>query len=308
MTIAYQPALFLALAVVASPLLTGVIARTKALVGGRRGPPLLQAYFDLAKLLRRGAVYSTTTTWVFRIAPSAVLAGTVLALLVVPMAAGEAVLGFSADFLLLTGALALGRFAMIAAAMDTGSAFEGMGASREAMISAIAEPALLLVLVTLAVVSGGESMAAMLGAGLSGPWLTGAGPALVLAATSLFLLLLAENARIPVDDPNTHLELTMVHEVMILDHSGPDLAFLTYAAALKLWLFGALLVGVTLPVRSGALWVDTLVFLGGVVGVAVAVGVVESSMARLRMAQVPQLLTVAAALGAMSVAIAFGVS
>ena len=120
-------------------------------------------------------------------------------------------------------------------------------------------------------------------------------------------MLLAENARIPVDDPTTHLELTMVHEVMVLDHSGPDLAFLNYAATLKLWLFSALLVGTMLPERTGLAWADLLIFLGGMTLVAVAVGLVESSMARLRMIAVPQLLTVAVVLGAMSATIGLGV-
>jgi formate hydrogenlyase subunit 4 len=298
---------FAAAGFVLAPLLFGIINKTKAVAAGRTGAPVVQPYFDVAKLMRKGAVYSVTTGWVFRAAPSVVLASTCIALLTVPFGSNGAVLGFSGDVFLFAGLLALGRLAMVLAAMDTGSAFEGMGASREAMISAIAEPGLLLMWVALAVITGELSVEGMFDDGLGEVWTSAAGPAAVLLVMALFLLLLAENARIPVDDPTTHLELTMVHEVMILDHSGPDLGYLTYAAALKLWVFSALLVNIALSAFTGPLWAYAALFGAGMVLVAVLVALVESSMARVRMVQVPQLLTIVVALATMSAAIALGV-
>jgi formate hydrogenlyase subunit 4 len=288
------------LALLLAPLLPGLVWRTKAIAAGRRGPPLLQGWYDVLRLLRKGAVYSRATTWVFRSAPSASLAAIVAALLIVPAFGSPAPLAFAGDVILLVGLLALMRFATVLAALDTGSSFEGMGASREAAFSALAEPALLFGFATLARASGGRSLSEMFGVNLGRGWL-GLGsmaPALALVLVSLFVLLLAENSRIPVDDPNTHLELTMIHEVMVLDHSGPDLAYLEYAAALKLWVFEALLVGLALPVRTGSAMADGAIFLLGMAAVSIAVGLVESTMARLRLARVPQLLLGASVLSA----------
>jgi len=278
------------------PLLLGVVNRVKAIVGGRRGPPLSQTYFDLAKLLRKGAVYSRTTTWVFRAGPAIGLAAVFTAGLLLPSAGGRAPVSFTGDFVLLAYLLALGRFFTALAALDTGSSFEGMGAAREVSFASIAEPALFLCFVVLARATGTLSLSGMLGPGLAGAW-RGAAPALLLAAISLFVVSLAENARIPVDDPNTHLELTMIHEVMVLDHSGPDLALILYGASLKLFLFGALLVrlligGLSLPAGP----VAALAFLLGLLGFAALVGLIESSMARLRLTRVPQMLVGASVL------------
>ena len=290
-----------------APLMIGIINKTKAFIGGRTGAPFLQLYFDLMKLLQKGGVYSVTTGWIFRGAPSVVLASVGVVLLLVPITTSGAVFSFNGDIFLFAGLLALARLAMILAAMDTGSAFEGMGASREAMISAISEPSLLLMWVALAVITGEFSIAGMLGDRLNPAWTSASGPAIVLLLVALFLLMLAENARIPVDDPTTHLELTMIHEVMILDHSGPDLGFLTYAAALKLWIFAALLVNIVLSLYAGPLWAAALLFGVGMIATAVVIALVESTMARLRMIQVPELLTIAVGLSALSAAIAVGV-
>jgi formate hydrogenlyase subunit 4 len=281
-----------ALALGLVPLLPGLIVRTKSWAAGRQGPPLMQAWYDIARLLRKGAVYSRATTWVFRSGPVVGLAACLLALLLVPSFGAPAPLAFAGDVILLVGLLALARFVTMLAALDTGSSFEGMGASREAAFSALAEPALLFGLATLARAGGGAPLSVMLGPSLAGAWL-GLGsmaPALALVLVSLFVLLLAENSRIPVDDPATHLELTMIHEVMVLDHSGPDLAFIEYAAAIKLWIFEALLVGLALPVRTGQPLADAAIFLLGMALTSVAVGLVESTMARLQLPRVPQLL------------------
>jgi formate hydrogenlyase subunit 4 len=288
----------LLLALVLSPLLLGVINRTKALFAGRCGPPLLQTYFDLWKLLRKGAVYSRTTTWVFRAGPLVGLAVALAAATLMPLGNFPALIAFPADFLLFAGLLALARFFTVVAALDTGSSFEGMGASREVFFSALAEPALLLALATLVRQSGQLSLSSMFSNGFAGQWLE-YGPVFALITVALMIVLLAENSRIPVDDPNTHLELTMIHEVMVLDHGGPDFAFILYGAALKLWLFGALIVGTVLPVTDHA-WLNLLLATGGMFAVAAVVGVVESIMARLRLVVVPQLLVGAGALAAMA--------
>jgi formate hydrogenlyase subunit 4 len=280
-----QLSLFLA----AAPLLPGAVNRVKSIFAGRVGPPLLQPYFDLAKLLRKGAVYSRTTTWVFRAGPVVGLAGALVATLLLPIAGSPAVLSFHGDFVLFAYLLALGRFFTALAALDTGSAFEGMGAAREVTFSSLAEPALFLSLLVLARATGAGSLSGMIGPGLPAAWSV-AGPALLLAAIVLFVVALSESSRVPVDDPNTHLELTMIHEVMVLDHGGPDLALVLYGAALKLALFGAVLVQIALGAALGRGWADLAVFGAGMAGFAVAVGAVESLMARLKLSRVPQLL------------------
>ena len=291
-------------AFVLAPVLLGVINRTKAAFAGRTGAPLLQPYYDIWKLLQKGAVYSSTTTWVFRAGPIVGLAAVIVAVLLTPIGKVGAAVAFPGDLVAFAGLLGLMRFFTIVAAMDTGSSFEGMGASREAMISAIAEPALFLGLLVLVLVSGSLSLTGMMGSIVVATWLRTTGAVLALAAATIFLVLLAENSRIPVDDPNTHLELTMVHEVMVLDHGGPDFGYITYAAALKLWVFSALIVGILLPVQTGSVLADGGLFLAGMLVVAIVVGVIESSMARLRMLHVPHLLTAAGGLGALAVALA----
>jgi formate hydrogenlyase subunit 4 len=195
--------------------------------------------------------------------------------------------------------LALMRFFTVLAALDTGSSFEGMGASREVQFSALAEPALLLGLAALAGQSGSFSLSDFVGRLDWRHWIQ-EGPELALVAGALLVVFLAENARIPVDDPNTHLELTMIHEVMVLDHGGPDLAFILYGAALKLWVLGAVLVGILVPVRTGTPWVDGGAAVLGMFGLAAAVGAIESSMARLRLLRVPQLLVGACVLSTLA--------
>jgi formate hydrogenlyase subunit 4 len=281
-----------ALLLLAPPALLGVIHRTKAWFAGRKGPPLAQPYVDLWKLLHKGAVYSRTTTWVFRAGPVVSLATAVCAGLVLPLAAGVAPLGFDGDVVVFAYLLGLGRFFTMAAALDTGSSFEGMGASREAAFSALSEPALFLSLAILCVPARTVGFGAAFGAL---PWVTW-GPShatLLAAALALFAVLLAENSRIPVDDPNTHLELTMIHEVMVLDHGGPDLALISYGGAVKIFVIGALLVHVLVPIPASGGWRGLALLAGGEIGVAVLVGVVESVMARLKLARVPQFLVAA---------------
>jgi len=302
--VTFLSVLHLLLALAGAPLLAGIIHRVKARTAGRRGPPLLQLYFDLGKLLKKGAVYSRTTTWVFKAGPIVGLAAAVLSLSLVPLGPVPAVAAFPGDLILMVYLLGLMRFVTVLAALDTGSAFEGLGASREVQFSALAEPALLLGLGALAATARDMSLSGIF-SGLSLPAAPpSAAPVLLLVSAATFIVLLAENARIPIDDPNTHLELTMVHEAMVLDHGGVDLAAIEYGSSLKLWIFAALLSGVALPVATGSSAADLLLHLAGVLAVAVAIGLVESGMARLRLLRVPQLLLAASVLSLLALALA----
>ena len=295
----------LAVALTLAPLLPGIINRVKAKFAGRHGKPLLQTYFDMAKLLGKGEVISRTSTWTFAAAPSIALAGTLCALSLLPLGGAASPLAFTGDFVLAAYLLGMGRFAVMLAALDTGSAFEGMGASREATFSALAEPVFFLALMALTSLSldlgratdTAFSLSSMFGGQTAGAWLTGKGELLLLPVI-FFVLLLVENCRIPVDDPNTHLELTMIHEVMVLDHSGPNLAMILYGATLKLWFFASLIAGLLVPVLP--LWQQAALRVVIVLLLAVTVGVVESIMARLRMERVPYLLGGAAVLAALT--------
>ncbi len=283
----------------AAPLVGGVVTRVKSRLAGRTGPPLLQPYLDLRRLLSKGAVLGHPTTWVFRAGPIVSLAAAAAATLLVPLGGGPALVAFPGDFLLLAGLLGLGRFATALAALDTGSSFEGMGAAREIAFGAFAEPALLLGLVVLARAAGSASLSGVLGPGLAASWPI-AGPALLLATLALFAVALAEGSRLPVDDPETHLELTMIHEVMVLDHSGPDLAFVGAAAHLRLAILGALVSRLALGAAPPGLLPSPVALGAGLLAFAVAVGVVESTTARLRLTRVPQFLVAASVLSVLA--------
>jgi len=271
-------------------------------MAGRLGQPLLQPYRDLWKLLRKGAVYSSTTTWIFQMGPPVGLASVLVALALIPFGGLPALSAFSGDFVLIAYLMAVGRFFTVVAALDTGSSFEGMGASREVTFSALAEPALFLGLAALVRQTGHLSLSPVLASVSTATWMHAA-PILSLTLAGLIIVFLAENARIPVDDPTTHLELTMIHEVMVLDHSGPDFAMIQYGAALKMWLFAAIIIGVAVPWRLGNRWIDLGAALGGMLVLGIATGVIESSMARLRLLRVPQLLLVAIVLSALALAL-----
>jgi formate hydrogenlyase subunit 4 len=303
------------LALVLSPLLIGIIFRTKAIFAGRNGPPLAQIYYDLRKLLAKGAVYSEVTTWIFRAGPIVSLASLILAAFVVPFATCAAPFHFQGDLVWFAYLLAVSRFISVLAALDTGSSFEGMGASRDVLFSALSEPAMLLGLAAVArqangaaQASGGDLQLSLTGihqtiaaAEWGGSWLV-----FVLVAVALFVVFLAENARIPVDDPDTHLELTMIHEVMSLDHGGPDLGLILYASALRLWVFGAVIVDVVLPISTGYVLLDVLMSVAALFALAILVGVIESVMARLRMLRVPQLLVGATTLSGVALVLEYG--
>ncbi len=270
--------------VLIAPVIPGVINRVKAWVAGRRGPPVLQLYYDLAKLWRKGVVLSTAVSPGHIAGPAIAWIAVVFAAAFVPLGAGDG-FSFRGDALLFVYLLAMARFCTAGAALETGSAFEGMGAAREVSYAVLSEAAIMAALVTLAVQSGSLSLVDML--------TPGGGAGAVLLAAGLFTVLLAENCRVPFDDPNTHLELTMVHEVMVLDHSGPPLAVILHGAAIKLTLFSAVLVQAVLPIGKLPPLAGIVTLAASVMTVAAGVGLVESLFARFAFRRVPLFLTTA---------------
>lgn len=271
------------------PLMLGVINKTKAFFAGRKGVPLLQAYYDIGKLLRKSLVISTTTTWIFWAGPIVSLASVLAAGLLLPLGPFNAPISFIGDMILFAYLFGLSRFFTTAAALDTGSAFEGMGAAREVTFAVLSEPALFFALLVLAKDSGSLSLNTMLHGPAAGISASLVAP-FVLIAIGLFIIMLAESCRIPVDDPDTHLELTMIHEVMVLDHSGPLFGLVLYGAAMKLFELGSVVLHLIVPFQTSLWWLNWLLLVVELLGLSVAVGVIESIMARLRMRHVPSLL------------------
>ncbi|MDD3886624.1 MAG: NADH-quinone oxidoreductase subunit H [Victivallaceae bacterium] len=291
----------LAAGLVGAPLLPGLINRVKAFFAGRRGPSLFQLYFDMYKLLRKAPVYSSVTGWLSRAAPVLTLAATLATLLLLPLAGVPSPFAFSCDIILFLYLAGAGRFATVLGALDTGSSFEGMGASRECQFSMLAEGVMLAVFGALVLMAGQFSLGGCLNQVSSAVWSQQA-TALILLLASFYVVVLAETCRVPVDDPETHLELTMIHEAMILDNSGVDLAMIHYAAALKLWVmieFGVMLL---LPVMANG-WITLTVQILCVFGWTASIGVAESIMARYRFLKVPHLLAGALCLGVMAVVV-----
>ncbi|HSN13824.1 MAG TPA: NADH-quinone oxidoreductase subunit H [Anaeromyxobacteraceae bacterium] len=272
--------------------IVGIINRVKARWAGRKGPRILQSGSDLLRLLRKVPVYSNVTTQVFRLGPLVLLASTLVSGMLAPLLGGWAPFSFPYDFVVFAYAWGLGRMAMTLSALDTGSSFEGMGASREATFGALAEPALFLAFGTLAGATGRASFAELLALGPHGPTRT----LIVLGClVTLFIVMQVESARVPVDDPTTHLELTMIHEVMILDHAGPELAALQYSAAMKLTVGAALVAALVNPLHAAGPWLAAAGNVALTAAVAVAVGTVESLVARFKLKAVPQYVFVAGA-------------
>ena len=288
--------LALGIALLLAPVLPGVILKVKALFAGKTGPPLLIRWYTLIKLLRKGSVYSDSTGFVFRLGPVAGCATALLALLFFPFAGLPPLLSFTGDIIVVLYALGLGRFCTVLAALDTASPFEGMGAARAVFFASLAEIGLFVVLILFHRMGGGLSLAGWF-AGPQAISLAGTqGALLLLVIVALFLLLLAENSRVPVDDPATHLELTMIHEVMILDHSGPDLALIEFGAHLRLLFSACLVASLLRPTLAAGPLANGLVFVGLLVLVYAAVGVTESITARLRMNLVPKFILTSFAL------------
>ncbi len=277
--------LSLLLALLLAPLLSGVINKIKALFAGRRGTPVLQLYYDLWRLFGKDSVFSQTTSLLFKIAPAIIMGTTLAALLLLPVLPTNGDFAFTGDFILLFYLLALGRFLMILSALDTGSSFEGMGASREAFFATLTEPVAFIIILTVLRLNHTTSLIAAFDHPEPKNWII-----TLLIGLPMFVLILIENARIPFDDPTTHLELTMVHEVMILDHSGVDLAIMEYAGALKLWLFILIFVKIIFPFNMLGGFAVGFISLALIFITAVVIGIIESTMARSRLLKVPQLI------------------
>jgi formate hydrogenlyase subunit 4 len=285
MTFILETLLRLAVWLLAAPLLPGIVNKVKAWTAGRRGPPVLQLYYDLARLWQKGVVMSTLASPGFMVGPAVAWVALVGAALIMPLGGAGGALSFRGDVLLLVYLLALARFCTAWAALETGSAFEGMGAAREVSYAVLSEVALITAVLSLSVQTGNVTLTDMLALSV--------GSGAVLLAAGLFAVLLAENCRVPFDDPNTHLELTMIHEAMILDHSGPPLAVILHGASLKLMLFAVLLSQVVLPLGQLSPLAAAGTLVGAVLGVTVAIGLVESLTARFAFRRVPLLLTAA---------------
>ena len=284
-------ALHIAALVLMPTLVVGAINRTKAIWSGRRGQPILQLAYDVIRLLRKESVYSDVTTLVFRLTPYVVLTTALVSGLIVPVLGVGSPLSFPFDFVAFAYVWGLGRLALMLGALDTGSSFEGMGASREGTFAALLEPAFILVAGAACLVTGQRSFASVLALRptdgvLAVVWLA--------SLVTLFIVVQVESARMPIDDPTTHLELTMVHEVMILDHSGPDLAALHAGSAMKLTVGLSLIAALINPLvgKASALVIGAA-NLGITILLAIAIGTVESLIARLKLRAVPQYIVVA---------------
>jgi formate hydrogenlyase subunit 4 len=295
----------MALMLFLSPLITGFSRTLKARLQTRRGPDVFQPYRNLHKLLRKGMVIPDTASWIFAATPYVLFVTTLLAGLLIPAVSAQAPLSLFGGVLTVVYLLALGRFFLALGGLDAGSPFGGLGSSREMTIAAIAEPALMLAVFTVAISAGSTNLSVVAQAGLGQSWRFLAPPQM-LAFAALFIVLIAETGRIPVDNPTTHLELTMIHEAMILEYSGPYLALIEWSAAMKQLVLMTLLVNVFFPFGLSAGWIspDTLrsllLFSAKLLLLAAAIALVETTNAKMRLFRVPELLTLAFVLSAMA--------
>ena len=276
------------LALLVAPFFPAVILKVKAFFGGKKGPPLLINYYTLIKLFQKGSVYSNSTSYIFKLGPMVSLAAAITALLFLPISGFSPLVSFNGDVLFVLYLLGLGRFFTIAAAMDTASPFEGMGAAREAYFPIICEATTFMIFIMFYRLTGELTLAAYFsGAQPLGLW-QAAGAPMVFVVMAFVIVLLTENARVPVDDPATHLELTMIHEVMVLDHSGPDFGLIELGSFCKLFFYSTIVSRLMFPFDMG----HPVATVGGF-GVTLlflyaGVGVIESVMARYRMDKVPK--------------------
>jgi len=279
--------------------LPGLISRVKAIMVGRKGQSLVQPFYHFIKLLRKDEVISSSASFITRLAPSLALSATLCAALFVPMGLSESIFSFKGDVVLVLYLLALAKGIMVFAALDSGSSFEGMGASREISFTAFLEPAFILIMASLIFSAGFTSLSGLLHSysmGGQGVWNIVVGAFTVFA---LYLMLLIESARVPFDDPNTHLELTMIHEVMILDYSGFSLGLIHYTAALKMLIYSSLIVQIIIPQTTS---LPMLWFLGGIICTGIVTGILESLMARFRMNRNLELVLVPVSVAVLAIA------
>ena len=264
-------------------LMMGVIKKTKTFWAGKKGPSILQPLYDFIRLLKKDFVISRTTSAVFKIAPVINFSAVLFAAMFVPLASGSALINVPAGLIIFAYTLSLGKFVSLISAMDTGSSFEGMGASREACFTTIVEPAFFITVASIMALTGNytfDSLSSILSsAGSYGILIT------IFAVIILFIMILTEASRVPVDDPATHLELTMIHEVMILDNSGSDLALYGWANSIKMLLISSLIANMLIPSSLGE-WMSILLYLVIMFAISVIIGTIESGMARIRMSHV----------------------
>ncbi|NCP52309.1 MAG: formate hydrogenlyase [Flavobacteriales bacterium CG18_big_fil_WC_8_21_14_2_50_32_9] len=290
----------LVLILIASLFFMGIIIRTKSITSGRKGPGIFQPMKDIVRLWKKGAVYSETTSFIFQIAPSIYFASILMAVLVIPFGSYGGVISFNGDFVFFAYVLALGKFFSIIGALDTGSSFEGMGASREALYSLLAEPAFFILMGSFALFTGHTSFVDIFTSLHFGTYISYALG--ILATFILIMIAMIENSRMPIDDPKTHLELTMVHEVMILDNSGFDLGLILYGTHLKFAMYGALIANFFTD--SFPFYISIPIFLAVQFIFAIIVGMLESFNARFRMGNNAQFIFT---LTSLSLLIFFGV-
>lgn len=298
------------LALLIAPGLVGVVRWIKARLQNRRGAPPWQPYFELRKLFQKEVVISNNASWLFRFTPYIVFGSALVVILVVPLIAAPLPLGEIGDLLVVVYLLLLGTFFLALAGLDPGTAFGGMGASREMTVAAIAEPAIALAIFTLAISAGSTNLGQIVTQTLADPG-HAIGPGRVLAFVALFIVALAETGRLPIDNPATHLELTMIHEAMILEYSGRYLALIEWAASLKLLIFLSLLANLFVPwgiataptlpalAAGSVIWLGKLIFLGAIIAV------LETRVAKLRLFRVPELLGVSFVLALLAVTSSF---
>jgi len=265
-------------------LFTGIINKTKAFWSGRKGASIFQPYYDFIKLMKKGEVISRVTSPVFFIFPVISLSTVIFAGMLLPFIDHKAVISFEGSFILFAYILALGKFFSIIGALDTGSSFEGMGAAREAFFTSIPEPAFFILLGSISIFGEINSFENLFGLYHAGSELSLL--IVVLTVIILFIILLVEGSRIPIDDPTTHLELTMIHEVMVLDNSGPSLALIQYSSSMKLMILSCLILNFTIP-YSTAPYLHALYFAAGIPASAIVIGTVEMMTARFRIVRVP---------------------
>ncbi|HYZ22904.1 MAG TPA: NADH-quinone oxidoreductase subunit H [Rhodopila sp.] len=293
-----------------APLLTGLVRKVKAQLQRRRGAAIVQPYRDLHRLLNKEVVLAQNASWLFRSAPYVIFAATWVAAALVPTFAANLLFSWSGDLIVIIALLGTARFALALAGMDVGTSFGGIGASREMMIASLAEPAMLMIVFCVALIAGSTQLSTIAEFMLSGQ--AGIRVSLGLALIALLMVAIAENGRVPVDNPATHLELTMVHEAMVLEYSGRHLAMIELASALKLTLYIALIACIFVPIGmaqdfssaaadlwGGALWLAKMA-----VGAA-ALGLAETSVAKMRVFRVPNFLGAALMLGLLGVLLLF---
>jgi len=279
-----------------APGFMGIILKVKAFFGGKQGPPWLIKYYTLIKLLRKGSVYSTSTTFIFKLGPIISFVTAFMLLLFFPFAGLPPVLSFHGDVIILFYLMGLGRFFTVLAALDTASPFEGMGAAREVFFSTLAEATIFVILALFYRISGSLSFVDFFsGSQVVNLWSQSAA-LIMLVLVALFFVLLTENSRVPVDDPATHLELTMIHEVMILDHSGPDLALIEMGAFCKLLFYSSFISCLLYPFHTGFAIINIFIFAVIMALVYASIGLIESIRARYKMDMVPNFILTSFAL------------